>query len=75
MKTAAVCDTSPCLNMRRMLERLLVRSLHPGHKDDLVLVAMSNRKVQTEVWLVYCPFCGTRIEPEWISRARRILET
>jgi len=58
-----VCDLSPCENLRAALEQFVFQN-----NESLCLVVDSNNMKGLR-WLVglhYCPWCGTRIEPDFV---------
>lgn len=63
-----VCDGSPCSHMRLALPYLLMPK--PDDETLDILVIAKNAKAQKVLWRVtlqYCPFCGTRIDPDFVQ--------
>jgi len=61
-----VCDYEPCENLQQAIQKLVVV---PNQMQEFNLVVVSKgRPVRTFFFpLTYCPFCGTRIEDEWVE--------
>lgn len=61
-----VCDTEPCASLGATIESLAV--IPKGEQKFNLTVIAKGKTVKTYYFpLSYCPFCGTRIEPEWVS--------
>lgn len=60
-----VCDRCPCDQLQMALDAL-VRTTEDAQSFALVVNARRRADVHFTVPLVYCPFCGTRIEEEWV---------
>lgn len=62
----SVCDYEPCQYLQSALQRLIV--IPSGTESFQLVVISKGRPVKTfYVPLMYCPFCGTRIEEEWVE--------
>ena len=58
---AKICDQVPCDEMKKLLS-------HFKYSDWLREkgIRVLTRRAQTfETKIVYCPYCGTRLEPTW----------
>lgn len=61
----SVCDTEPCTGLVAAIESLAV--IPQGERRFHLTVIAKSRILKTYyVPLTYCPFCGTRIEPDWV---------
>jgi hypothetical protein len=59
-----VCDRTPCDYMQAALHSIVTCS---GHSNKLsLIVSSSTGPFSFLVALKYCPFCGTRIEEQWV---------
>ena len=66
---ARFCDKDPCPPLRWAFEILLQ---HQADNTFKVVVTPSSDKYPPQlVPFEYCPFCGTRIEPEWVETLKR----
>lgn len=61
----AVCDIEPCEGLSSAIETLAVIPRGEG-RFHLTVISKSRVLKTFYVPLVYCPFCGTRIEPDWV---------
>lgn len=61
-----VCDTEPCTSLQTLIESLAVIP-KDEHRFHLTVIAKGLVLRTYYVPLTYCPFCGTRIETEWVS--------
>lgn len=64
----SVCDVRPCDLFLRARREGLVVSHHKGKYDFLVARWPKQGRIPKRfawVTLLYCPFCGTRIDEEW----------
>lgn len=61
-----VCDYEPCQNLQHALQKLIV--IPTGSEAFQLVVISKSKPLKTfYVPLNYCPFCGTRIEEEWVE--------
>lgn len=68
-----VCDYQPCESFQRALEKLIV--VPNGTTAFNVVVISKEMPLKTYYLPIhYCPFCGTRIEEEWIETFLRTPE-
>lgn len=63
---ALVCDRTPCEYMRAAIEALVTYS-YRNDRFSVCVQAHINPHVSFLVPLKYCPFCGTRIDPQWVK--------
>lgn len=62
----SVCDYEPCTHFQSALQKLIV--LPSGTTTFQLVVVAKRLPLKTYyVPIIYCPFCGTRIEEEWIE--------
>jgi hypothetical protein len=62
----SVCDYEPCANLQAALQKLVI--IPEGASSFQLVVVSKGRPLRTfYVPLLYCPFCGTRIEEEWVE--------
>lgn len=62
----SVCDYEPCSLLQQALEKIIV--IPEGQEAFNFIVVAKTKIVKTYYLpLKYCPFCGTRIEEEWIE--------
>lgn len=61
-----VCDYEPCESLQQAIQKLIVI---PQGTDTFNLVVLSKGSPPRTFFfpIHYCPFCGTRIEDEWIE--------
>lgn len=64
-----VCDKTPCDYMQAALDALV----SCNRSDEFVLMAHAtvDPRVLFAVPLRYCPFCGTRIDPQWVKNFQK----
>lgn len=62
---STVCDRAPCQELQMAISALVV-SDSSKTTFSLLVVPRLVRTVQMLVPLKYCPFCGTRIEEDWV---------
>lgn len=60
-----VCDRTPCEYMQAAIHSVI--NCHEPAKDFSMIVSSSAMGVYFSVSLRYCPFCGTRIDPQWVK--------
>lgn len=61
-----VCDYEPCQHLQHALQKLIV--IPSGTVAFQFVVISKSKPLKTfYVPLMYCPFCGTRIEEEWVE--------
>ena len=65
--SARFCDKDPCPPLQKAL-KVLVPSPLTGESLEFIVLPRDPGPPQ-RVFFEYCPFCGTRIEPEWIEAA------
>jgi hypothetical protein len=59
-----VCDRTPCDYMQAALHSIVTC---PSHSNKLALIVSSSASGRNFlVALQYCPFCGTRIDTQWV---------
>lgn len=70
------CDREPCEGLKKALPRFLSSSWRLRNRNENLRVEILDQSSQEPitVYLVYCPFCGTRLTGnedvlEWVSRA------
>lgn len=64
---ATVCDVEPCKDMARAIDQLV----SAGTEHSFFEIPVVHKKsMVVSVRLVYCPFCGTRIDEKWVEEAR-----
>lgn len=61
----SVCDRTPCEYMQAAIDALVTHSYRADRFSIRVLSQLDNR-ISFLVHLNYCPFCGSRFEPEWV---------
>lgn len=60
-----VCDRTPCDNMRNAIN-VLATSTYEKEQFSFMVRAQIDHRIYFLVPLKYCPFCGTRIDPQWV---------
>ncbi len=60
-----VCDRTPCDNMRNAIN-VLAAPTYEKDQFSFLVQAQVDRRIFFLVPLRYCPFCGTRIDPQWV---------
>jgi hypothetical protein len=65
---ARFCDKTPCPPLKKAFDVLLPQDAKGEQFEFIVLPAPSELPPQ-RVFFEYCPFCGTRIDPEWLENA------
>lgn len=61
-----VCDYEPCESLQDALKKLIV----VPHGTETFNVVVFSKEFPLKTYylsIAYCPFCGTRIEEEWIE--------
>ena len=66
---ARFCDKDPCPSLEKAIH-LLVPSQLTGDSLEFIVLPTDRAYPPQIVSFEYCPFCGTRIEPEWIEAAQ-----
>jgi len=61
-----VCDREPCEYMRMAIDALVTYSYTPTRFSIMVRCQVDPR-LYFLMPLKYCPFCGTRIDPQWVK--------
>lgn len=60
------CDKTPCPEMKKAFDVLVPKNLSDG--PIRFIVHPNNPALPPQlVYIGYCPFCGTRIDPEWLE--------
>ena len=58
---ANICDLEPCKEMKK----LLVNFRYSDWLKEKGIRVLTPKGATFESKVVYCPYCGTRLEPEW----------
>lgn len=74
-----VCDKTPCLPLRSAMPGLTTEMLGESNDDLRVVVEVRGYEppdVRLRITLLYCPFCGVRLDGDLVhavarERARR----
>jgi hypothetical protein len=45
----------------------LVTCTPAGDRFTIMVLAVPDQRVRFSMSLKYCPFCGTRIDPDWVK--------
>jgi hypothetical protein len=61
-----VCDRSPCDFMQAAVDALVTNS-YRNDRFSICVVSGVDPRITFLVQLKYCPFCGTRIDPQWVK--------
>lgn len=61
-----VCDRTPCEYMKATIDALLSYS-YVQDRFSIMVQSQLDHRISFLVPLKYCPFCGTRIDPTWVS--------
>jgi hypothetical protein len=64
---STVCDVEPCETMARAIGQLTKISDEHPHFEFMVT---HKKGMVVRVTLVYCPFCGTRVDERWVDEVR-----
>jgi hypothetical protein len=59
-----VCDRTPCEYMQAAIDSL-VTSSYRNDRFSIRVQAQADARISFLVALKYCPFCGTRLDPQW----------
>lgn len=64
---AAVCDVRPCATMARTIDQLATTK---AEHNFFEVTAKHKSGVHVTLRLVYCPYCGSRIDETWVDDVR-----
>lgn len=64
---AKVCDVRPCDTMLRTIDQLVTTN---AEHNFFELTAKHKKGVLVSLRLVYCPYCGSRIDETWVEDVR-----
>jgi hypothetical protein len=59
-----VCDVNPCKQMARTIEHLAIATISDNFFELLVTKKDGSR---VRLCVVYCPFCGSRVDESWVA--------
>ena len=62
---SSVCDRTPCEYMKATIEALVSYS-YVQDRFSIMVVSQLDPRISFLVPLKFCPFCGTRIDPQWV---------
>lgn len=62
---STVCDRYPCDSMQLAIDALVTFS-YRSDRFSLLVQSQVDPRIFFLVPLKYCPFCGTRIDPNWV---------
>lgn len=70
---AKFCDDRPCTLLQKAIDSFLIpREDGTAFEMDVQLYKLVDLKhVLTRVTLIYCPFCGTSIDPKFVEERVR----
>lgn len=69
-----VCDRKPCDYMQAAIDALVTFS-YRSDRFSIRVTAQVDPRISFLVPLKYCPFCGTRIDQQWVKNFYRLPET
>ena len=69
-----VCDRTPCDYMQAAIDALVTYS-YRNDRFSIRVQAQVDPRVSFLVPLKYCPFCGTRIDPQWVKSFYKVVDS